>query len=220
MRQNIAVFLFGASGCGKGYIKKYIQKSLNNYFYIPCEVTTRLPRQGDEFDRLIYSKEKFDTELKSGKIIHPIKPFGESGPVYGFIKERMERDLPILGEIDEENYNQFKAIYNNKMYIFAIRWNMDQYRANILSRGEMSKADLEARMVNARKIHNDIDKMWKKGQIYKIYNINSQYNEGINISDKDIFEAIVNDISKIAPGASLNYNLAIPTHLTFNNQNA
>lgn len=197
LRKNIAVFIFAPSGGGKGHIKKYIQSHFRNYFYIPCEVTTRDRRGEDEFDRIFYTPEEFASGLKEGKIICPSKPYSDAGPSYGYIKQNMEKDLPILGEIEEENYENFKKIYGDKMYVFAIRWDMGQYKANILSRGHMSEFDLDQRLINAKQIHNDIDKMLKKGQIYKLYNVNIHYEYGIDVSDKEVFQAIVSEINKL-----------------------
>jgi guanylate kinase len=197
VRKNIAIFLFGASGAGKTTIKKAIQEHFINFFYIPREVTTRPKRPDDEFDRINYSQNDFDTGVKNGSIICPIKIFGDDGPSYGFIKADMEKDIPILEEVEDECFDDLLRMYGEKMYVFAIRWEMNQYRLNMLSRGSRSESNLRARLVHARDIHKHIPSRWKKRHIYKLYNVNSHFIDGTDLTDKEIIPTILSDIEQL-----------------------
>lgn len=131
----------GPSCSGKGYLRRLILESRD--LRVPVSYTTR-PQRKNETDGIEYhfvSKEIFEEMIKNGEFLeyaeHPIG----SGNYYGTSYKEMEKDGPILLELNIEGAKAIKQKYGNEATLIFIKVDEEVLKRRIYGLGDRNHVE-------------------------------------------------------------------------------
>lgn len=151
--QGHLFILSAPSGAGKTTLVKAVLDRFSDMLF-SVSYTTREPRNGEEdgVDYCFISRDLFKKNIKDGKWAEWAKVHGN---YYGTSADLIDTGLAagrnILLDIDVQGTMQLLRRYPDSITIFIMPPSMDTLRKRLKLRGTDRQADIERRLVNARK---------------------------------------------------------------------
>tara|TARA_Y100001968_G_C18986392_1_gene539276 strand:- start:76 stop:642 length:567 start_codon:yes stop_codon:yes gene_type:complete len=175
---NLTV-LTGPSGVGKGTI---VRKILDNHndVWLSISATTRQPREGETDGQHYYflGKKEFQEIIEEeGFLEWAIFSNNFYGTPKNTVKEKIEKGIDVLLEIELEGARQIRKSYPEALQIFISPPDMSELEKRIRGRGTESEDSIRDRLsiankeINASKefdavvINDDIDKTFSEIEI-------------------------------------------------------
>jgi guanylate kinase len=155
MDNGLFIAISGPSGVGKGTIVNMLKERLPQAVYV-LSSTTRTPRPGekDGDQYLFISEEEFKKGIDEGKFLEWAQV--HHGAYYGTLKEPVLKALNagkvVIREVDLQGARLVKKTlpHDELVTIFIKPENINQLRARINHRGELSEEEMTRRMESAR----------------------------------------------------------------------
>ena len=154
MKAQGHLFILSApSGTGKTTLARAVLDRFSDMLY-SVSYTTREPRNGEEngVDYCFISKDLFKKNIKAGKWAEWAQVHGNYyGTSAEFIDTGLASGRNILLDIDVQGTIQLLKRYPDSITIFIMPPSVDALRERLELRGTDSRADIERRLVNAKK---------------------------------------------------------------------
>lgn len=154
------VVVAGPSAVGKGTLVAAL-KARNSDVWVSVSATTRKPRpgevdgvhyffvSGDEFTRMAE-----DGELLEWAVVHGVNRYGTPRRP---VEERLERDIPVVLEIDLQGARQVKESMPEALFVFVAPPSFDALVERLAIRGTESAEERERRLETAREELRAVD---------------------------------------------------------------
>ena len=148
------IFIIAApSGCGKTSLVKSLIEDSNN-LSVSVSHTTRKMRQG-EIDGKNYhfvSKATFDKMIINKEFVEYAEVFGNMyGTTKKNIKEKLDRNIDIILEIDWQGARQVRKNITDAVSIFILPPSKQALYERLINRGQDDEVTISKRMENSEK---------------------------------------------------------------------
>ena len=148
------IFIIAApSGCGKTSLVKSLIEDSNN-LSVSVSHTTRKMRKG-EIDGKNYhfvSKETFDKMISNKEFVEYAEVFGNMyGTTKKNIKEKLDRNIDIILEIDWQGARQVRKNITDAVSIFILPPSKQALYERLINRGQDDEVTISKRMENSEK---------------------------------------------------------------------
>ena len=151
-KQGMLIVLSGPSGVGKGTVRKEIFDSDDNDFQYSVSMTTRQMRPGevDGKDYYFVSKEEFEDEIKSGRMLEYAKYVDNYyGTPLKYIKQSLADGKDVFLEIEVNGAMQVREKMPDGVFIFLTPPDLMELKHRIIGRGTDDMSVINKRMAKA-----------------------------------------------------------------------
>lgn len=154
--------IVGPSGSGKGTVISRLKEKYSGFVY-PISYTTREPRDGEAEGEVYHyiSRDEFKKMIDEGEfleyaIVHSNNYYGTSKKD---ILDPLKDGAVVIREVDIQGFHSIKEIVPNEnlISIFMKVPDLEDLKARILRRGEMTDDELQRRMDSALKETSQAD---------------------------------------------------------------
>ena len=145
------IIITGPSGVGKGTIVKDILKKDKN-LSLSISATTRAPRKGEKEGEHYYflSKKKFKQMIKEEMFLEWAEFAGNYyGTPLNFIKEKIDRGIKVILEIEVEGACQVRDKFPDALSIFLLPPNKEELEKRIRNRATDDEESILKRLKRA-----------------------------------------------------------------------
>lgn len=150
VRSGRLIVVSGPSGVGKSSIVEAVMARSNSSFSVSA--TTRRPRPGevDGVDYHFVDRSEFTRRRDAGEILEWAE-YG--GNLYGTPRSSVlpliEQGIDVILDIENEGAKQIRAAYPDALMIFVAPPSLEELSRRLISRGDTTKSDIEARLAVA-----------------------------------------------------------------------
>ena len=170
------IVISAPSGSGKGTIIKELLKNNNTTRWLSVSATSRLPREG-EIDGINYyflTEKEFKKRIKEDYFLEYTN---YAGNFYGtpkeFIKEKLNKGIDVILEIEIEGATNIKKIVPEALFIFIMPPSLKELVKRLKSRGTESNEKIIKRFHEAYKEVNEVTK-------YNYVVVNDNIDDAVN----------------------------------------
>ncbi len=134
----------GPSGVGKGTLIRLLRERFPE-LELSVSATTRAPRPGEQdgVDYWFLAADEFERRVQAGEFVEHAE---YSGNRYGTLRSELEKDAPVLLEIEVQGARQVRETMPDAVQIFIRPPSDDALKDRLVGRGTDTHEEVQARL--------------------------------------------------------------------------